>query len=119
VTARIVEAACAAGMLVLVACSQAAIDTDTTAADQAVASAQPTIAMACWLAQAADAGFQVYAASAKADATVIADEAKAMAGVNAICAAPPGNVAQAVAAVIAAYKAIVAATPQPPPAAPA
>lgn len=77
----------------------------------ATAPAQPTIATACWLAQAADAGFQTYALSQPAAVAVIADEQKAMAAVNAICAAPPANAAQAIVDVLAAYKAIVAETP--------
>ncbi len=81
------------------------------AADAAVAQAQPTIEMACWLAQAADAGFQTYAVTQSAATAVVADEQKAMAGVAAICAAPPANVAQAIIDVLAAYKAIVAETP--------
>jgi len=79
--------------------------------DAAVASAQPTIEMACWLAAAADAGFQTYAVTPSANAGVIADERQAIAGVDAICAAPPANAAQAIIDVLAAYKAIVAQTP--------
>lgn len=109
-SARITTIAALAA-LTLAACSAQQIATGQTNADQAVAAAQPTIAMACWLAEAADAGFQAYAASGKTASAVMADEQKAMAGVTAVCAAPPANVAQAVADVIASYKAIVAATP--------
>jgi hypothetical protein len=97
--------------MLLCACTAQQIGQAQTNADSAVAAAQPTIELACWLAQAADAGFQVYAASAKADPGVVADEQQAMQGANAICAAPPANVAQAIADVMAAYKAVVAATP--------
>jgi hypothetical protein len=101
----------AAAAMLLSACTATQIDQAQSSADSAVAAAQPTIELACWLAQAADAGFQVYAASAKADPTVVADEQQAMQGASAICAAPPANVAQAIADVMAAYKAVVAATP--------
>lgn len=94
-----------------VACSTQQIETAATDGDEAVASAQPTIEMACWLVEAADAGFSAYAASGKADPAAVADEAKAVAGANAICANPPADVSQAIADVIAAYKAVVAATP--------
>lgn len=96
----------------LSACTALQVDAAAAKADQAVAAAQPSIAMACWLAEAADAGFQVYAAGTSAAVGVVADEQKAMAGVTAICAAPPADLAQAIAAVLAAYKAIVAKTPQ-------
>ena len=69
--------------------------------------------MACWLVQAADAGFQAYTASAKVDAGVIGDETKAVAGANAICANPPADVAQAITGLMATYKAVVTATPAP------
>jgi hypothetical protein len=82
-----------------------------TDANATVAQAQPTIEMACWLAQAADAGFQTYAASTSANASVVANEAKAMAGASAICADPPSDATQAIVDVLAAYKTIVAATP--------
>ena len=85
--------------------------TAQTNADTAVAQAQPTIEMACWLAQAADAGFQVYAAGANADPLVVANEKTAMAAADAICANPPSDVAGAIADVLAAYKSVVAATP--------
>jgi hypothetical protein len=97
--------------LLLGACTAQQIGTAQTDADNAVAQAQPTIAMACWLAQAADAGFQVYAAGATADPAVVANEKTAMAAATAICANPPANVAQAIADVMAAYKSVVAATP--------
>jgi hypothetical protein len=60
-----------------------------------------------------DAGFQAYATSEKANAGIVADEQKAMAAANAICATPPTDVAQAIVDVMAAYKAVVAATPAP------
>lgn len=96
----------------LSACTAQQIADATSKADTQVAAAQPTIELACWLAAAADAGFQAYAASARPDSAVIADERKAMVGVTALCAAPPANTAQAIAAVMATYKAIVATTPQ-------
>jgi hypothetical protein len=95
------------------ACSTQQIDTAQTTANADVAQAQPTVAMACWLAQAADAGFQAYAAVQKLDSGVIADEQKAMAATVPICANPPANVAEAVADVMAAYKSVVAVTPAP------
>jgi hypothetical protein len=98
-------------MLLVAGCTAQESQQAQTDADTAVAQAQPTIEMACWLAQAADAGFQAYAASASANATVVADEAKAMAGASAICTNPPSDVTQAIVDVLAAYKAIVAATP--------
>ncbi|HUZ72220.1 MAG TPA: hypothetical protein VMU87_04485 [Stellaceae bacterium] len=110
-SARIMTRAALVAALALAACSAQQINTGEANANAAVASAQPTIAMACWLAKAADAGFQAYAASGKTDLAVIADEQKAMAGVNALCVAPPANVAQAVTGVLASYKAIVAETP--------
>ncbi|MGH7091824.1 MAG: hypothetical protein ACREFQ_23290 [Stellaceae bacterium] len=97
-----------AAALMLAACSQQAFD---GAAQNSAAAAQPTIAMACWLVEAADAGFASYAASAKADAAVVADERKAVAAAKAICADPPENANDTVSDVIAAYKAVVAATP--------
>lgn len=100
-----------AALLLTAACSAQQIDTAETQSDAAVASAQPTIEMACWLVQAADAGFSAYAASGNADPSVVADEQKAVAGANAICANPPTDVVQAITDVIAAYKAVVAATP--------
>jgi len=103
----------AAAALLLCGCSAQQIATAQSGADSAVAQAQPTIEMACWLAQAADAGFQAYAASAKANAGIVADEEKAMAAANAICATPPTDVAQAIVDVMAAYKAVVVATPAP------
>ena len=96
---------------VLAACSAQQIETAATESDAAVASAQPTIEMACWLVEAADAGFAAYASSGKADPAVVADEQKAIAGANTICANPPSDVAQAITDVIAVYKAVVAATP--------
>jgi uncharacterized lipoprotein YajG len=103
----------AVALLLLCGCSAQEITQAQGDADSTVAQAQPTIEMACWLAQAADAGFQAYAASAKADSGVVADEEKAMAAANAVCANPPADVAQAIADVMAAYKVVVAATPAP------
>lgn len=98
-------------LLLAAACSSQQVEQATAQSDAAVAAAQPTIDMACWLVQAADAGFTAYAATGKADASVVADEQKAVAGANAICASPPSDVADAITDVIAAYKAVVAATP--------
>jgi hypothetical protein len=95
----------------LSACTAQQINQATTETNAAVASAQPTIELACWLVAAADAGFQTYAASSKAHSGVVADERKAIAGANAICANPPADVSHAIADVMAAYKAVVAATP--------
>jgi len=95
----------------LSACTAQQIADGTANTDAAVAAAQPTIDLACWLAAAADAGFQAYAAGGHPDASVVADERRAMAGVTALCSAPPSNAAQAIAAVMSAYKAIVATTP--------
>ena len=97
--------------LALGACSSQQIAQGESDANAAVTAAQPTIALACWLAQAADAGFQAYALSQSAAAAVIADEQKAMAAATTICAAPPADLAQAVGDVLAAYKSIVAVTP--------
>lgn len=97
--------------MLLGACTAQQIDTAQSDANGAVAQAQPTIEMACWLVQAADAGFQAYAAGAKVDAGVVADEAKAIAAANGICANPPTDLAQALGDVMATYKAVVAATP--------
>ena len=99
--------------MLLGACTAQQIDNVQSDANGAVAKAQPTIEMACWLAQAADSGFQTYAASAKVDAGVVADEAKAVAAAKATCANPPANLAQALADVMATYKAVVAVTPAP------
>jgi hypothetical protein len=96
--------------LLLGACTAQQIGTAQTDADSAVAQAQPTIEMACWLVQAADAGFQVYAVGASADPAVVATEKTATGAASAICANPPANVAQAIADVMAAYKSVVAAT---------
>ena len=101
------------GAMLLGACTAQQITQAQTGADNAVAMAQPTIEMACWLTQAADAGFQAYAASAKADPAIVADEQKAVAAATAICANPPGNLAQALADVMATYKTVVAVTPAP------
>jgi hypothetical protein len=95
----------------LTACSVQQLADAGAQSDSAVAQAQPTIELACWLATAADAGFQAYASSTHAAAAMLADESRAMAAVSAICAAPPINTGQAVAAVLQAYKAIVATTP--------
>ena len=105
--ARVIVAAA----ILLSACTAQQLQQAQSDADNAVAQAQPTIALACWLVAAADAGFQTYAASANPGAAVIADEAKAVAGADAICAAPPANLAQAMGDVMAAYKAVVVATP--------
>lgn len=102
-----------AAAMALGACTAQQVAQGQGDANDAVAKAQPSIEMACWLVQAADAGFQSYAASAKADAAVVADEKKAIAAANAICANPPANVAQALADVLATYKAVVAVTPSP------
>jgi hypothetical protein len=102
-----------AAAMLLCGCSAQQITQAQSGADNTVAQAQPTIEMACWLAQAADAGFQAYAVSTKADGAVIADEETAMAAASAICVNPPANVAQAIVDVLAAYKAIVAATTPP------
>ncbi|HXQ51153.1 MAG TPA: hypothetical protein VN802_08680 [Stellaceae bacterium] len=101
-----------AAATLLAACTAQQIVAAQSGADSAVAQTQPTIALACWLVQAADAGFQVYVASSKPDPSVVADETKATQAANAICAAPPANVAQAIADVMGAYKAVVAATPE-------
>jgi hypothetical protein len=69
------------------------------------------VALACWLVSAADAGFQTYAVSSRPDPAVVAEEQRAVSAANAICVAPPGNAAQALADVMAAYKSVVAATP--------
>jgi hypothetical protein len=104
-----------AAALLLGACSaQQQITQAQTDANGAVAKAQPTIEMACWLTQAADAGFQAYAASAKLDPAVVADEQKAVAAATAVCANPPANLAQALVDVMASYKAVVAVTPAMP-----
>lgn len=97
--------------MLLGACTAQQIDAAQSDANGAVAKAQPSIAMACWLAQAADSGFQAYAASAKVDPGVVADEAKAVAAATATCANPPADLAQALADVMATYKAVVAFTP--------
>ena len=104
-------ALCVATALSISACSSSQIQQAGADADSAVASAQPTIELACWLAQAADAGFQAYVATQEVTPAVLADEQKAMAGANAICASPPADLAQAIVDVMAAYKAVVAATP--------
>jgi hypothetical protein len=97
--------------LAVAACTQQQITQARSDADAAVASAHPAIEMACWLVQAADAGFQAYAASSAVDAGVVDDEKKAIAGANAICAGPPDDLARAIAGLMATYKAVVAATP--------
>jgi len=111
ISLSLMAALCIMAGVDLAACSAQQVSGAKTAADNTVAAAEPTIELACWLAQAADAGFQVYAASAEADPSVVADEKTAMAGVAALCSAPPANAAQAIAAVMSAYKAIVASTP--------
>jgi hypothetical protein len=100
-----------AAAVLLGGCTAQELQQAQNGADQAVSSAQPTIEMACWLVEAADAGFQVYAASHAAAASVVADERKAIAAADAICAKPPANLAQAIADVLATYKAVVAVTP--------
>jgi len=96
---------------VISACSPTQVQQAATDANNAVASAQPSIEMACWLVQAADAGFQIYAASPQADPSAVADEKKAVAAANVTCANPPSNAAQAIADVMATYKTVVASTP--------
>jgi hypothetical protein len=103
-----------AAALLLGACTAQQITQAQTDANDAVAAAQPTIEMACWLTQAADAGFQAYAASANLDPAVVTDEQKAVAAANAICANPPTDLAQALVDVMASYKAVVAVTPATP-----
>ena len=100
-----------AAALVVAACTQQQITQAQSDANSAVASAQPTIEMACWLVQAADAGFQAYAVSSKIEAGIVSDENKAIAGANAICASPPGDLVQAIAGLMATYKAVVTETP--------
>ena len=92
-------------------CSSTQVQQAQSDANNAVAAAQPTIEMACWLVQAAAAGFQIYAESTGADPSVVANETTAINAANVTCANPPSNVTQAIADVMATYKAVVAATP--------
>jgi len=100
-----------AATLLVAGCTANQAEQAQNDANVAVAQAQPTIEMACWLVQAADAGFQIYAESAGADPAVVADEKKAIGAANVICANPPANIAQAIADVMVTYKAVVAVTP--------
>ncbi len=100
-------------LLVLAGCSETEVQQAQSDVNAAVADAQPTIEMACWLVQAADAGFQIYAQSAGADPAVVADETTAVNAANVTCANPPANLAQAIADVMTTYKSVVAATPTP------
>ena len=101
-----------AAALLCAACSSTQIASTGTTIDNGIASAQPTVAMLCWGIQAADAVFKTtYAAGPKADPAVVADETKAVASSVPICANPPANLAQAVADLAGAYKAVQQATP--------
>lgn len=92
-------------------CSPAQLQQAETDANNAVKSAQPTIEMACWLVQAADAGFQIYAASPQADPAAVTNEKQAVSAAKVTCANPPSNAAQAIADMMATYKVVVDATP--------
>ncbi len=100
-----------AATLAVAGCTEAQVQQAQSDANATVAEAQPTIEMACWLVQAADAGFQIYAQSAGADPSVVADENTAVNAANVTCANPPANLAQAIADVMVTYKSVVAATP--------
>jgi Tfp pilus assembly protein PilP len=104
-------------LLILAGCSEAEVQQAQSNVNAAVAEAQPTIEMACWLVQSADAGFQVYAQSTGADPSVVADETNAVNAANVTCTNPPANLPQAIADVLATYKSVVAATPTPTPSA--
>ena|SRR5579872_5820767 len=106
--------------LAVAACSATQVADTKTKIDAGVAKSQATVAMLCWGVDAADAVFKTtYAAGPNADAAVLADEARAVAGAKPICANPPANLAQAVAELAAAYKTVQAATPATVAAAPA
>ena len=103
---------CGAAALVLTACSATQIASTKTTIDTSVANSAATVAMLCWGIQGADAVFKTtYAVGKTAAPAVVADEAKAVAGTVPICAKPPTNLAQAVADLAAAYKAVQNATP--------
>jgi hypothetical protein len=105
-----------AATLFIAGCTSAQVQQAQSNANNAVAAAQPTIEMACWLVQAAAAGFAIYAESEGADPTVVANEMTAINAANVTCADPPSDLAQAIADVMATYKAVVAATPDTVPA---
>ena len=94
-------------LLALSACTAEKIQADQAKVDAAIAKAQPSIEMVCWGIKAADAVFQSVVAP-KLTPAQVADEAKAVAAANAICANPPQSSQDAVAIVIAAYKAVTA-----------
>lgn len=75
-----------------------------TQADATIAKLQPTFEMACWSMQAADIAFNVFVAP-QADPGIVAIEREAAAVANAICANPPQNTGEVIAAVLQAYKA--------------
>ena len=105
-------AAMAIAALIVASCSSAQVQQTQTKIDGTIAAAQPTLAMACWGVQAADAVFKAtYVGGKSADPAVVGDEAKAVTAAGAICAHPPANLAQAVADVMMAYKAVQKATP--------
>lgn len=97
---------------ILAGCSAQQITDTQTKIESGIANAGPTIQVACWGVDAADALFQaLYVAGKNADPAVVADEKKALAGAHAVCANPPANLASAVAAVMASVKAIQNVTP--------
>lgn len=99
-------------LALLGACTAQQIADSKTSIDNKVASSQATVSMLCWGVQAADAVFKTtYAAGPNADPAIVADESKAVATVAPICANPPANLAQAVADLAGAYKAVQGATP--------
>lgn len=95
--------------LILLACTATEVAETTLKVDDAIAKAKEEIAMACWAMQTADVAFHVFVAP-KADPAIVENEKKAIAAANAICANPPSNVNEAIAAVLAAYKVATTAT---------
>ena len=89
--------------LLLLSCTATEVAETAAKADDVVAKAKEEIAMACWAMQTADVAFHVFVAP-KADPAIVENEKKAVAAANAICANPPTNVKEAIAAVLAAYK---------------
>ncbi len=104
------------GMIALTSCTQATEKAATVVSDVNAGLSDPDVQrgfqMACWSLTAADAAFKVfYATRPDADAGIVADEAKAISGAQAICAAPPTDLKSATAAILASYRAVTAKVP--------
>jgi hypothetical protein len=100
---RTVSTAAMACALALAGCQS------ITTADQTIADAQSTVARVCEIEPAAHLAFVAFVPLARIEAGAVAAEAEAHAAAAAICAAPPHDVVTAATAILAAYRAVLAA----------